>query len=78
MVATAGELPDVRARLLVIYGSDVTSGDAAHGIATCAPQHGGTVSHDGESLPIYGDLLTFAEDSAGTAVSRDGVGNAPV
>jgi hypothetical protein len=65
VVAAAGELPDVRARLAVIYGSEITGGDAAHGIAMCARQHGGTVSHDGGSLPIYGDLLTFAKDSAG-------------
>lgn len=64
VVATGGELPDVRARLVVIYGSDIAGGDAAHGIAMCARQRGGTVRPDG--LPIYGDVLTFARDSAGT------------
>jgi hypothetical protein len=67
VVATAGELPDVRARLVVIYGSDIQSGDAAHGIGMCARQRGGTLCHHGDLLPIYGDLLTFARDSAGTA-----------
>ena len=42
VVATAGELPDVRARLVVIYGSDIQAGDAAHGIGMCARQRGGT------------------------------------
>jgi hypothetical protein len=66
VVATASELPEMRARLVVIYGADIKEGDAAHGIGMCARQRGGTVSHHGDPLPIYGDLLTFAKDSAGT------------
>ena len=41
----------------------------------CARQRGGTVSHDGDSLPIYGDLLTFARTAPARPLSRDGVGH---
>jgi hypothetical protein len=66
VVATAGEIPVVDARLVVIYGSDIKNTDAALSVGMSARHRGGTLSVGGSPLPIYGDLLTFARECAGT------------
>ena len=59
VVATADELPDVEARLLVVYGGGVKPRDREDGFVARARRTGGSLSYRGRPLPIYGELATF-------------------
>jgi peptidoglycan/xylan/chitin deacetylase (PgdA/CDA1 family) len=65
VVATADEIPEVETRLLLIYGSETKTNDARSGIAARSRHPGGSLSHLGIRLPIYGEVLTFDERSTG-------------
>src|SRR5467141_4538662 len=65
VVATTDEIPEVDTRLLLIYGSEIKSSDARNGIAVRLRHPGGSLNHRGILLPIYGEVLTFEERSAG-------------
>ena len=66
VVATADEVPDVDAGLLVLYGAETRTIDARHGIVAGAQHRGASIDCEGTPLPIYGELLTFAESRTGT------------
>ena len=59
VVATAGEIPAVDARLLVIYGADLKSCDARDGMVARALHRGGPLNYRGVRLPVYGEFVTF-------------------
>lgn len=65
VIATADELPEVNARLLIVYGPARKGIDAHLGIAARGWHQRALLRHRGTLLPIYGDLQTFADDSAG-------------
>jgi hypothetical protein len=72
VVATAGDLPEVDTRLLVVYGSETRSSDASNGIAVRLQRRGIRLQYQGIQLPLYGDGLTFEETStAKPCVSTD-------
>jgi len=56
-----GSLP--QARLLIIFGGRNTGSDVPLGLAAGTRRQGGTVDTHAESLPIYGELLTFIPQS---------------
>jgi peptidoglycan/xylan/chitin deacetylase (PgdA/CDA1 family) len=66
VVTTACDIPEVDARLLVVYGSDIKSSDASNGIAAHLRRPGIRLKYQGILLPLYGDGLTFQEVSTAT------------
>jgi len=60
VVATADEIPQVRARLVVAYGPRTKNLDAWVGIAGRERHRGAWLSEGETGLPIYGELSTFA------------------
>lgn len=75
VVATADEIPDVSARVSVIYGAEVKTNDAKHGIRVRSRCRGGSLNYRGQPLPIYGDLLTF--DGSVSAIATAGADAEP-
>jgi hypothetical protein len=65
VVATADDIPELDATLVVIYGSDIKSTDAHSGFVARSRRQGGSLSYKGTSLPIYGDVLSFVDGDAG-------------
>ena len=65
VVATADGVPEVDARLLIVYGPEIKSSDARDGIAVRSKHRGGFVRYRGIDLPIYGEFATFEDGSAG-------------
>ena len=67
IIATAEEVPVVKAQLLLAHGSTTNGFDSRIGIAPRG-RHQGTIVSDGDiSLPIYRDLITFADCGEGVA-----------
>jgi peptidoglycan/xylan/chitin deacetylase (PgdA/CDA1 family) len=72
VLAAAGDVPDIDAGLLVIYGTRATCGDERLGAPAGLRFSGGVLRYRGTSLPVYGTLLTFVEREPGTTyVSTD-------
>jgi hypothetical protein len=67
VLATTDEIPEVKAKLLLVYGAASKGFDARMGIAARRLQPGAVLSTGDTLLPVYGDLLTFAEGSRGTS-----------
>ncbi len=59
VVATADEIPEVNARLIVVYGAGTKNTDARNGIAVNSRHKGGFLECEETALPIYGHLATF-------------------
>jgi|SRR5438876_3150989 len=64
VVATVNKIPDVDARLLVIYGAEAKTNDATNGVVGRSRYQGASLSYGQTQLPIYGEVLTFEEGSA--------------
>lgn len=65
VIATADEIPEVNAKLLLVYGPATKCIDASLGI-TARGRHKHAILNEGDAaLPIYGELLTFADGSKG-------------
>jgi hypothetical protein len=75
VIAPAGPVPDVEARVLVVCGAGSSSVDAMCGIVRGAGCDGGSMEVDGRRVPLYGRVCSFSEASAGAPCvrSRDGV-----
>jgi len=74
VVATVTDVPDVEAGLLIVYGAEQASVDARHGIVGAARQRNTSVDCEGRALPIYGELLTFAESRTATRCIESSAG----
>ena len=64
VVATVDDIPEVDARLLVLYGAEAKNCDATLGVAQRSRHRGVPLNYRGASLPIYGAVLTFSEGGA--------------
>ena len=73
VVATAGKIPQVDARLLVIYGSEIKNSDAQPKITPCSKLRDVTLDYRGIGVPIYGETLTF--EGTGASVLRVAAGS---
>jgi hypothetical protein len=73
VITTTGEVANSGgARLVVLFGSQPQKSDARYGIAPLARRLGGWVSRGPDRLPIYGELLSFSDQSTGrTCLSGD-------
>jgi len=70
IVATADEVPQVSARLLVLYGPAAKGIDPKLGVVPLARNHDAVLSDRDGSVPIYGDLLTFGDGGKGNCCLR--------
>ena len=59
VVTTADDVPEVDARLLVIYGAGLKTTDARSGVAARVRRRGGWLTYGSTRLPLYGEILTF-------------------
>ncbi len=59
VISTQSELPELNARLLVIYGSDEKRYDSNRNIITRSQHSYASLVCDGIEIPVYGNLLTF-------------------
>jgi hypothetical protein len=66
VIATVDDVPSIDAPVLIVYGNEMKSIDLAIGFSGGPRRAGASVNCDGGSVPIYGSLLTFKKDSAGT------------
>jgi hypothetical protein len=73
VIATAGEIPQPAARLLISYGA-ARQGDGRLGFIPAQRYAGGTVSDTDGPLPVYGDVLTFKQDQPRAVCLRADVG----
>jgi hypothetical protein len=65
VLMTANEVPVVDAKLLLIYGPQNKSSDAADGITVQTPLQGGILEWASVAVPIYGKLAAFQQPAAG-------------
>ncbi|OLB87869.1 MAG: hypothetical protein AUI12_05920 [Acidobacteria bacterium 13_2_20CM_2_57_6] len=65
VVATADDVPGVDARLLILYGAETKTTDRNAGIRVRRRRRGGSLNYQTTTLPIYGDLVAFEENSKG-------------
>lgn len=75
VLATTDHIPQVDARLLLVYGAVVKDSDAPNGIDVDTMDRGVPLNHLGTTLPIYGSLATFkprhsADNAVVTASGR--------
>jgi hypothetical protein len=68
IVATVDEIPLVETDLLVVYGSGPRSVDASSEIKACSRRDAVSLDYHGKHLPIYGNLLVFAEEGPGRSL----------
>lgn len=72
IIATANEIPKVKAKLLLVYGSAIKNTDSQLGIVADGLQKRPDLS-DGDTLfPVYHEPLTFADSSEGKCCLRAG------
>ena len=67
ILATANEIPEVDAPLLIIYGSDAKSTDAPHGILVHSRDRNIYLNYQGNRITLYGDSLIFEEPGVGVS-----------
>ena len=66
VLATAGELSNVRTKLLVVYGPETKSIDAHFGIALGKRLESSYLTPRVSSIPTYCEVCTFADASSGS------------
>jgi hypothetical protein len=64
VLVTSERVPELAARLLLVYSSGTTTIDRPNGIRVTSRQCGATVHVGGTPVPIYGSLTTFDGDRA--------------
>src|SRR6266446_4371168 len=76
VLATSTRIPEVDARLLMVYGSEANNSDALNGFEIGCRRRGTPLNYRGVPLPIYGPLATFHvkhKEAVHLATSADGV-----
>lgn len=69
VIATTDELPEVDAKLLLVYGSGKKNIDARYGVTVHSRTSGGTLTFAEGILPIYGNLANFKLEAEGDSRS---------
>jgi hypothetical protein len=59
VLVTEGGLPEVNARLVILFGSELTRADLAANLSLRARRRNAALQRGGQRLPLYGELLTF-------------------
>jgi hypothetical protein len=66
VIATSGELSNVRTKLLLVYGPESKSIDALVGVTPSKRLESSFLTHRDSSIAIYGGVCTFADSSSGS------------
>jgi hypothetical protein len=66
VLVTTAEVPDVEAKLLIVFGADAKGSDANNGVITGPRWHDAFLNCSEMRVPIYSGLLTFDRTSAGS------------
>ena len=66
VIATTDEVPEVNARLLLVYGPNIKNIDERIGTRAAKWHQRAILSDGAASLPTYGEVVTFADSSIGT------------
>jgi hypothetical protein len=74
VIATADEIPEVDAGLLLIFGSGIKSSDTQAKITARSKLRDINLSYQGTQVPIYGEALTFQENGSTVPVVTAGSG----
>jgi hypothetical protein len=61
VVATANEIPEIEAKLFLIYSAGPVSIDSRIGAVALQRHEGATLNHGGTAFPIYRELLIFSD-----------------
>lgn len=69
VISTSGSVPQSDASLLVVFSSRSADIDARLGLKSGTPHCGGMLAHGADTIPIYGELLTFADAGDGIALA---------
>ena len=86
IIVSSDVVPDVNAKLLLVYGAQAKSIDARNGITVRSQDTGGWLDYQRTRVPIYGDLATFepaidhrpcVAGTSGTVGSRIASANGP-
>lgn len=72
VIATSGDVSDVNARLLLVYGPDAKSLDAQMGLTIGGRIESSCLRYRGMSVPIYGEARAFADVRCGDAAVMAG------
>lgn len=67
VIATTDDVPEIVTKLLLICGSTRKNIDVRMGFALSQRYAGATLNAEQTALPIYGEVLTFSDNSKGTA-----------
>jgi hypothetical protein len=65
VLATTNDIPEVKARLIIVYGSDTKNTDAENGILVHSLSRNSYLRYRGILLPVYGASLAFETGTAG-------------
>lgn len=76
VIASADEIPDVDAKLLLVYSPSKKGMDARLGAIALGTHQRAILSDRGTRLPIYGQLTTFADGSKGIPYTTADCGTA--
>jgi hypothetical protein len=76
VLATTCELPEIDARLLILYGSANQSTDPRYGFRAQARSSNCSLNYQGWRIPLYGGLLTFEPSGTGVPCLMSDTGTA--
>lgn len=78
VIATSSDISNVKAKLLVVYGPDVSPQSFPTDLVTGGRLQSSCLSYRGMSIPIYGEARGFADSGHGNAVVMAGTETAGV
>ncbi|MGB8323258.1 MAG: hypothetical protein WCE52_09895, partial [Candidatus Acidiferrum sp.] len=59
VAVSARDVPQIDTKLLILYGPEEKSSDQGDGFTAASLRRGGYLRYEGNSVPVYGDLLVF-------------------
>lgn len=65
VIVTADEIPQVNAKLLLVYGAGAKNIDATFGMMATGQRHRAVLNDGDRLVPVYGQITTFADGSKG-------------
>lgn len=68
VISTSGRVPESDAPLLLVFGASSSEIDARLRLKPAARHSGGTLAAGADTIPIYGELLKFADAGDGIAL----------
>lgn len=71
VIAAVEDIPEVDARLLMVFASRMTSIDARHGIVLGGTTCNAEVRHRERAVPIYGDTRVFSAPAGAAVITSD-------